>query len=303
MQRWGRAAVAGLLLVATAIALTACGGGDGLSASSSCRDFGGASPEEQVEVISKLATEYRTPELTTPLGEPDVAYACASEPEMTLETFFKGFHKKEASGQTAAAGGESESTLDGVSEVEELVGELPQEGLTIGEPDAPVTLVEYVDLQSPVQKTTAEEIGTPLIDDQVAAGEAKLEYRNFVIIGPGSIKAAIAAVAAGKQGRGWSFIELFFRNQGEENTHYITPAFLKEIAEGAGVEDIATWEEELGNTELEKEVDEQSKEAEHIGFAGVPSFAVEGPTTDGLELIGTPGSVGPLEKAITAAGG
>jgi protein-disulfide isomerase len=291
------------LLISIVVLVSACGGSSGLSASSSCKDFGNAKPEEQVEVISKLATEYRTPELTTPLGEPDVAYACASEPEMTLETFFKGFHKSEASGQTAAAGDETGSSSDGVSEVEELVGELPQEGLTIGEPDAPVTLVEFGDLQSPIEKTTAEEIGTPLIDGQVAAGEAKLEYRNFVIIGPDSIKAAIAALAAGKQGRGWSFVELFFRNQGEENTHHITPAFLQEIAEGAGVEDIAAWEEELGNPELEEEVEEQTKEADHIGFEGVPSFAVEGPATEGLELLGTPGSVAPLEKAITAAGG
>lgn len=302
MERWGKTWVAGLLLISIVVLVSACGGNSGLSASSSCKDFGNAKPEEQVEVISKLATEYRTPELTTPLGEPDVAYACASEPEMTLETFFKGFHKNEASGQTAA-GGESEGGLDGVSEVEELVGELPQEGLTIGEPDAPVTLIEYVDLQSPMQKTMAEEIGTPLIDGKVAAGEAKLEYRNFVIIGPGSIKAAVAAVAAGRQGRGWSFVELFFRNQGVENTRYITPAFLKEIAEGAGVEDIASWEEELGSAELEKEVEEQTKEAEHLGLEGVPSFAVEGPATEGLELLGTPGSAKMLEKAITSAGG
>jgi protein-disulfide isomerase len=291
------------LLISIAVLVSACGGSSsGLSASSSCKDFGSVSPEEQVEVISKLATEYRTPELTTPLGEPDVAYACASEPEMTLETFFKGFHENEASGQTAAAGGETGSSLDGVSEVDELVGELPQEGLTIGEPDAPVTLVEFGDLQSPIEKTTAEEISTPLIGGQVADGEAKLEFRNFVVIGQDSIKAAIAALAAGRQGRGWSFVELFFRNQGEENTHYITPSFLKEIAEGAGVEDIAAWEEELGNPELEGEVEEQTEEADHIGFEGVPSFAVEGPATEGLELLGTPGSVAPLEKAITAAG-
>jgi hypothetical protein len=77
----------GLAMVLVVFAATGCGGG--LSASSTCRDFSEASGEEQHEVISSLSSEFETPDYTTPLGEPEVGYYCASNPETTLEEFFQ----------------------------------------------------------------------------------------------------------------------------------------------------------------------------------------------------------------------
>jgi hypothetical protein len=71
----------------TALAVSGCGGG--LSASSSCKDFSEASFEEQTKIISSLSSKYDTPDYTSPLGEPEVAYYCASSPETTLEAFFQ----------------------------------------------------------------------------------------------------------------------------------------------------------------------------------------------------------------------
>lgn len=80
--------------VAMAIMFMGCGGG-GLSASSSCEDFLSASPEDQEQTISKLSSQFETPELTTPLGEPNVAYVCSSSPEMSLEEVFQRSHEAE----------------------------------------------------------------------------------------------------------------------------------------------------------------------------------------------------------------
>lgn len=84
----------GFLVVAVATVLLGCGGG-GLSASSSCEDFLSAAPEDQEQTISKLSSQFDTPELTTPLGEPNVAYVCSSSPEMTLEEVFQRTHEAE----------------------------------------------------------------------------------------------------------------------------------------------------------------------------------------------------------------
>jgi hypothetical protein len=85
----------GISIAAAALFLFGCGGG-GLSASSSCEEFLAASPEDQQQTISKLSSEFDTPELTTPLGEPNVAYVCASSPDMTLEEVFQRTHEAEA---------------------------------------------------------------------------------------------------------------------------------------------------------------------------------------------------------------
>ncbi len=178
---------------------------------------------------------------------------------------------------------------------------IPQNGMALGQPRAKVTLIEFGDLQCPVCKGFSEEIIPDVIDSKVRSGEAKIEFRNFTIISQESIPAGAAAIAAGKQGRGWSFVELFYRNQGAEASGYVTNAFMTEIARGAGVTDVAKWNRDRRNPRVLAEVKDTTAEAQRLGFTGTPSFAVEGPGVEGLKTLGTPGSAGEIEAAIDAA--
>jgi len=199
------------------------------------------------------------------------------------------------------SGGGDASSVEGAADVNKLLGQIPQKELVLGEPSAKVAVVEFGDLQCPVCKGYSEEVLPPVIESRVRGGEATLEFRNYTIIGPESIPAGAAAVAAGRQGRGWEFVELFYRNQGAEDSGYVTDEFLTAIAEGAGVPDIARWNVDREDKAVVREVEETTAEARNLGFEGTPSFAVEGPGTKGLEPIGTPGSIGALEEAISNA--
>ena len=195
-----------------------------------------------------------------------------------------------------------DTNLEDVGAVKRELQGIPQAGLVLGDPEARVTLYEFGDLKCPVCKGFSEEIIPGVIDSKVRSGEAKIQFKNFTIIDEESTPAGAAAIAAGKQGRGWSFIELFYRNQGLETASYVTDEFLTEIARGAGVPDIAKWNEDRKSGATLAEVKRTTEEAEGLGFTGTPSFAVEGPGTKGLETLGTPGEVGQLEEAIEAAG-
>ena len=194
-----------------------------------------------------------------------------------------------------------DTNLEDVSLVARDLKGIPQSGLTLGDPKAKVTLYEFGDLKCPVCKAFSEEIVPSVIDSKVRSGEAKLEFKNFTIIDEESTPAGAAAIAAGEQGRGWNFIELFYRNQGLETQHYVDDAFLTEIARGAGVPDIAKWNQDRKSAATVAEVESTTKEAEDLGFTGTPSFAVEGPATKGKEPLGTPGEASLLEEAIEAA--
>lgn len=81
--------------LATLLALSGVSGllisgcnGSGLSASSTCSQFMDASQQAQESIISQLATKYDKPDYATPLGEPEVPYYCASNPNVTLGQFF-----------------------------------------------------------------------------------------------------------------------------------------------------------------------------------------------------------------------
>lgn len=198
------------------------------------------------------------------------------------------------------SGGDTE--LEDVGLVREQLSGTPQHGMVLGDPGAKVKLIEFGDLKCPVCKGFSEEVIPAVIDSKVRDGEAEIEFRNYTIIDAESTPAGAAAVAAGEQGRGWSFIELFYRNQGLETSSYVTPEFLTAIARGAGVPDIGRWNRARKSEQALSRVRKTSEEAKELGFTGTPSFAIEGPGTDGLETLGTPGSAEEIEEAIEKAG-
>jgi protein-disulfide isomerase len=204
-------------------------------------------------------------------------------------------------GQSQTEGGDT--SLEGVGEIRQELAGIPQDGLVLGDAEAPVTLVEFGDLQCPVCKGYAEEVIPDVIDSKVRSGEAAIEFRNFTIISEESVPAAAAALAAGLQGQGWDYLELFYRNQGIERSGYVTDEFLTEVARGAGVPDIERWNADRQSRRILAKVEAETAEAERLGLGGTPSFATEGPATRGLEALGTLGSAGEIEAAIEAASG
>jgi protein-disulfide isomerase len=201
---------------------------------------------------------------------------------------------------SSSGGAGGDTKLESASAVDKLLAGVPQHEMTLGDPEAPVELIEFGDLQCPVCAAYSEEILPAIIDNQVKKGEAKIDFRNFTIIGPESVPAGAAALAAGRQGSGWSFVDLFYRNQGGENSGYIDDAFLEAVAKGAGVKNLAKWNAE--RADLSSEVEATTQEAQNLGFGGTPSFALKGPKTNGIKLLGTPRSAGELESAIGDAG-
>jgi protein-disulfide isomerase len=197
-------------------------------------------------------------------------------------------------------GGES-SNLSDVGGVNNLLTGIPQKAMVLGKPGAPVKMFEYGDLQCPFCKENAETVTPPIIESAVRKGEVSLTFRNFIIIGPDSVPAGEAALAAGAQGKAWNFIELWYRNQGEENSGYVTEEFIESIGKGSGIPNLSQWNKERKSKKYKKTLEETTKQAQKIGFEGTPSFAVEGPNSKGLELVGTPETTGQLEEAIEKA--
>jgi protein-disulfide isomerase len=200
----------------------------------------------------------------------------------------------------ASSGGDGGDTkLEDVSEVNRRLAGIPQHGMVLGDPSAPVEVVEFADLQCPYCKAFTEDQLPPIIKTQVKKGEVKIAFHNFTIIGEQSLPAGAAALAAGAQGRGWNFVELFYKNQGNENSGYADDEFLRAIAKGAGVQNLAKWNEE--RQKFTAEVEATTAEAQELGFTGTPSLAIKGPGTEGLEPTDAQ-STGDLEAAIEAAG-
>src|SRR3954466_9816288 len=106
---------------------------------------------------------------------------------------------------------------------------IPQHGAALGDPRAPVTLVEFADLQCPFCAEWDRQV-LPAVLARVRSGEVRLVLRPLRFLGPDSATAAALAGAAARQNRMWGLVDLLYRNQGEENSGYLTAAFQRRIA-------------------------------------------------------------------------
>lgn len=193
---------------------------------------------------------------------------------------------------TEDSGGE----VAGSAEVESELAGLPQRGALLGERDSQVRVVEFGDLQCPACAEFSAGVIGEVIEGPIRDGEARLEFRNFTIIGPDSEVAARAALAAGEQDHLWQFVELFYRNQGVENDGYVTDEFLTEIARGAGVPDLEAWERDRSDPRWDEQLAETQQLAVDAGIQATPSVIVEGP--GGSENLGSFPSAEQIGAAI-----
>ncbi|MGB7587949.1 MAG: thioredoxin domain-containing protein [Solirubrobacterales bacterium] len=198
---------------------------------------------------------------------------------------------------TQDGGNGGDVRLEGVNAVKRELRGIPQGNLIIGDPTAEVALLEFGDLQCFGCRKVAEEALPAVISSKVRSGESRIEFVNYPVIGDESVKAARAAIAAGNQGRGWNFVELFYRNQGKENSGYVTDAFLTAIAEGAGVADIDKWNRDREGDASLAEIKLAKKEGKQLGVSVTPSFSLAYGKT-GYSFIGTPLEATQLEEAI-----
>ena len=127
-------------------------------------------------------------------------------------------------------------TIPGQKESGEMLAGIPQSGIHLGNPNAPVRLVEFADLQCPFCRDYTLQTLPQLVQDYVRSGKVRMEFRDLAFLGKDSVTAGRHAAGAGQQNKLWNFIDVLYYNQGEENTGYVTPSFLHTIDKAAGVD-------------------------------------------------------------------
>ena len=93
-------------------------------------------------------------------------------------------------GSLVSAHGQATSATGDTGATSTLAG-IPQDGNVLGRPDAPVTLVEYADLQCPYCAEWSRRALPPLVTDYVKAGKLRIEFR-----GPEGLRPAIDRLLA-----------------------------------------------------------------------------------------------------------
>ncbi len=162
-------------------------------------------------------------------------------------------------------------------DVGKLYSGIPQNGTTLGSGDAPVTIYLYEDFQCPYCGQFSREMFPKLVDDYVKNGKAKLVSETLVFLGPDSVTAARAALAAGEQNRYWPYYSLLYAHQGQENSGYVTDDFLRNLAEKTPGLDVGKWDEQRKGNSFVQELQAVQARAQASGINSTPTLVFKGP--------------------------
>jgi protein-disulfide isomerase len=148
---------------------------------------------------------------------------------------------------------------------------IPQDGIRLGSPSAPATLVEFADLQCPFCGEYARDVLPTVIDRYVRPGKLRLELNLLTFVGEDSVKAGKLAAATAAQDRLWGFTDAFYAAQGQENTGYVTDDFLEQAANAAGA-DYDAAEEAANGATAARVLEQAQDDASRLGVSSTPTF-------------------------------
>lgn len=181
--------------------------------------------------------------------------------------------------------------IHGAAATQELLTGIPQHGNVLGKASAPVTLVEYADLQCPFCAQWALDTFPALVSEYVRPGKVKIVFNGLAFVGPDSLPALQTAVSAGEQGRLWNVAELIYHNQGEENTGWVTDDLLRSIGKAVPGLDVGQMIDGRQSASVTSALADAQGSAQAAGISSTPTF----------EVGRTGGSMSQLRGALSAA--
>lgn len=151
----------------------------------------------------------------------------------------------------------------------------------MGDPKAPLTMVEFSDYQCPFCRRFSIATLPRIRKEYIETGKLRYVFRDFPItsIHPLAVGAASAAHCAAEQGKYWDMHDLIFQKSRE-----IKPAQLKGHAKTIGLDD-AKFSECFDSKRYLRQIATDIRDGQRAGVSGTPTFFL-GPTKNGKTFTG-----------------
>jgi len=174
-----------------------------------------------------------------------------------------------SSGNSSVTG----STLPDSDVIAQQLGGIPQQGNVLGKANAPVTMVEYIDLQCPVCRQFETEVMPTLIQRYVRPGKVKVEVRPIAFIGPDSESGRRAMIAAEPEGKAFNFSQILYFNQGAENSGWLDDSMIASAAVSVGL-DSQTILKNKDSQAVDARAKTYDQSSRSDGVSGTPTIGI-----------------------------
>ena len=143
----------------------------------------------------------------------------------------------------------------------------------LGNPDAPITILEWGDYQCTFCYKFHQETLQIINEDFIKTGKVKVVFKDYPLNGPDSKLAAEASYCAQDQEKYWQYHDEVYRNWGGERTGWITREALTEFAQVVNL-DTEKFNKCLDDNKYESKVNSLYEFGNDIGIDATPSFLV-----------------------------
>ena len=143
----------------------------------------------------------------------------------------------------------------------------------LGNPNAPITLVEFGDYQCHYCNVFFQDIEDEIIKNYVESGKVKMIFKDYNIIGPDSINSSHGAHCAGEQGLFWEYHDILYSNWTGENNGWASPSNLTAFADEINV-NMDQWTECMNEKSHSKTIMESNNDAKALELTGTPAFFI-----------------------------
>jgi len=143
-----------------------------------------------------------------------------------------------------------------------------------GDPDAPITIVEFSDFKCGFCGRFATETSPQLQEEYIESGVVRFGYQSVAILSEESIHAAEAGECAADQEAFWPYHDLLFAQLAQGNGNF-SRGNLKQFAAELDL-DTATFNECLDSGKYTDLIRDQTMDARSIGIQSTPTFIING---------------------------
>jgi protein-disulfide isomerase len=151
-------------------------------------------------------------------------------------------------------------------------------GPSIGDPNAPVTIIEFSDFECPFCKRFKDQTFPSIEQNYIDTGKVRIVFRHYPLpFHQNAQKAHEASICAHDQGKFWEYHDALFANQADLSV----PA-LKQYATNLGL-NTATFNNCLDSGKYAQAVQDDLVAGSAAGVSGTPSFFVNGQLVVGAQ--------------------
>jgi protein-disulfide isomerase len=143
----------------------------------------------------------------------------------------------------------------------------------LGDPNAPITLVEFGDYQCHYCNVFFQTIEDDIIKNYVETGKVKMIFKDYNIIGSDSINASHGAHCSNEQGLFWEYHDTLYSNWTGENNGWASPRNLTVFAEEINA-DMDKWTQCMNEKSHSITINESNNDARTLELTGTPAFFV-----------------------------